>query len=265
MSDEDQMVETPETEDVKESVQTDQPETNSQPVDNSESQDSQEQPATELDIQEFVDKLEVDDAQKKILKDSFMRQQDYTRKTQELAEQRRLYNQYEPILTKLIQQPELLNLVNGYGQQPQPEPEEQEFPTDPREFAEYVKQQTIQEMMNRQAVTQDLERASNLDPRLNSDNPADVNFQRVVLGLVAQDTDAVAGRKSMEQAVREAVEWFDNDFYKGVQSGYKNSVEQQVQNKRYVTPKSSSPAKTEQQIGPSIYDAYKAALDEVGG
>lgn len=227
--------------------------------------DEEGQAEEPFDPDSFVDNLELPEAQKKVLKESLMRQGDYTRKTQELAQQRKLVEQWSPVLNKLVSDKKLFDMVMGYGDESQQQPVEDEIPQDPREYAEYVKRQTIAEMQQTMAIERDLEQASTLDPRLQSQDPQDVNFQRIVAGLVAQDSELLSGRKSYTQAVQDALQWYDGEFYKGVEKGVQTNLNRKVQDKRFVSPKGSSPISTKATDGPvSIMDAYKQTLTELG-
>ncbi len=219
----------------------------------------------EFDPDSYVDSLELSDDKKKVLKESLMRHGDYTKKTQALAQERSLVQKWSPVLNKLVSDQKLFDLVMGYGgNQDTPEAKD-EIPQDPREYAEYVKNQTIREMQQTMAVERDLEQASNLDPRLTSQEPQNVNFQKIIAAIVAQDSDVLQGRKSYTQGVTDALAWYDNDFYTGVAKGVQTTMNQKVQEKRMVTPKGSSPISTKTSSKPTtIMDSYKESLRELG-
>lgn len=247
------------------------PDENQEVVEESEVEETPEAPEKgqaeeEFDPDSYVDSLELSDDKKKILKESLMRHGDYTKKTQALAQERSLVQKWSPVLNKLVSDQKLFDLVMGYGGDSQPNPEaKDEIPQDPREYAEYVKNQTIREMQQTMAVERDLEQASKLDPRLQSQEPSDVNFQRIIAGIVSQDTGVLSGRKSYTQGVTDALAWYDNEFYTGVAKGIQTSMNQKVQEKRLVSPKGSSPISTKTVSKPTtIMDSYKESLRELG-
>lgn len=257
--------------DTEEVVETPEETTSDEVVEEVSEQETTEEPSqegeapVEFDPNEYVEKLELPEDQKRILKESLMRQGDYTKKTQELAKERKLVEQWSPVLNKLVADKKLFDLVMGYGGESQQDPVEEEIPQDPREYADYVKRETIAEMRQSMAMERDLEQATTLDPRLQSQEPQDVNFQRIVAGLVAQDSELLSGRKTYTQAVQDALQWYDGEFYKGVEKGVQTNLNRKVQDKRFVSPKSSNPISTKSLSNPAtIMDSYKESLTELG-
>lgn len=149
-------------------------------------------------------------------------QSDYTKKTQEAAKYRKsaeAYSKFRPYLTRIFSNPALQQAVFEGKDLPtaakQEEPEET-IPDDPKEYAEYIRQKTLQDVQKmmaqdkqlsqqQQVIQQDLAEAEKVDPRLSSDK----NFANAVLGFVASDIEYRQGRKSAVDATKEAIEKYD--------------------------------------------------------
>lgn len=175
--------------------------------------------------------------QKQQLKDGFLRQADYTRKTQQIANDRKILDEYstlKPYIQKVFNDPKLYQQVFGpEGQAPQAENQEDSIPDDPREYAQWVQDkaverakaeiyQDLQAQNTEAAMEQDRVQASSLDPRLNTDE----RFARAIGGLVATDSDFIQGRKTATQATADALEEF-----KRQQEEYRSSVTKEYQTK----------------------------------
>ena len=156
----------------------------------------QEQTTTTIDfdpivyIESLADEKLTDD-QRKALKDGFLRQSDYTKKTQALADERKLIDEYrtlKPFIDKVFQNEDLYAQVFGENPQASTESttgEEVSYPEDPREYAKWVKDEAKKEMreeMERERIVEnDRNSASNLDPRLNTDK----EFAEEIAGIIA--------------------------------------------------------------------------------
>jgi hypothetical protein len=148
-------------------------------------------------------------------------QADYTRKTQEVAGLRRsaeAYQRFQPYLQKIFADQNLTNLVFK-GQQPQPDKpaEEEVLPDDPKEYAEYIKKQAREEIMQEieqrerqrqfvEADAQDRSQAETVDPRLNAD-PA---FAEKIAALVNANPAYQQRRVTAVEATKQAVKDFDS-------------------------------------------------------
>jgi len=185
-------------------------------------------------IESVLETAEIPDEQKEAVKKGYMLHKDYTQKTQQIADARKTIEQWQPILEKISSSPELFNYVTTYkGGQPAPqgptEPQEEEIPTDPREYANYVETRAVNKMREQMAKDQDLARAETVDARLQSSKPEDKAVQRVVLGLISQDEDFKAGRKSAELATKEAIAWYDSNVAGQARKQATNAITQKVQ------------------------------------
>jgi len=182
----------------------------------------QSQP-TSADPLEVLEKLDGLDANLKAqIKSGFMRQQDYTRKTQEVAEMRKKYEAW-------------------MQQQAQPEnpevPQEEQIPEDPKEYAEWVKQQTLAEMRQEIARERDFQSAEAVDPRLTNDQ----EFAAIIAGYVAQDKDYLAGKKSAVQATQDGIARH-KVYEESMRNKVLSEMNEKAKSKRMVVPeKNGSP------------------------
>lgn len=216
---------------------------------------------SDVDPLKVLDSLELDPAIKESLKAGYLRQQDYTRKTQEVAKDRGLIEQYrqaQPILEFLNKNPELFNEVIGKMQTPQPQGQE-EVPQDPREYAEWVKANTIKEMMAIQARDADFQSAAKVDPRLDSDP----EFGETIARIVASDPEFRNNQLSAAEATKKAIASFDKYISKAISSA-KLTMSEKAKAKRFGSITSSSPGKVGGGIQPkTIAEAAKMAEDEL--
>lgn len=226
------------TEETSEETQQDQVTTG---TDETQSEElSEETPATattDFDPIAFVDSLEVEGLtpeQKTILRDGYLRQSDYTKKTQAVAQDRKVLEEYstlKPYIEKIFQNEELYKQVFG---QPEGSPAaEDEIPDDPAEYARYVEEKAVQraknelrsEMRQEQleaTMENDRITASQLDPRLNSDK----EFAEEIGGIIALDQDFIQGNKTAVEATQEALE-----RYKLREQRYKSKFTTDLQTK----------------------------------
>lgn len=230
--------------------------------------DDGQAPNDEFNLDSFVENLDLPEEQKRVVTESLMRQKDYTQKTQEIAKQRKLVEQWSPLIERMIQNPELsFNQVMGVNPNQGGQPQEEEIPQDPKAFAEWVRRQAVEEATREihkgLSEREDLDRASRLDPRLEGSTESDQMFQEVIAGKVAQDSELLSGRKTYTEAVQDALSWYER-YYKTVEKSVHDGLNKRVQDKRAVTPKKSSPMSTTGDVGPTMLDAFKAAKDELG-
>jgi len=223
-------------------------------------------PQTPSDPLSLVDNLQLPDEQKKVLRDSILMQSDYTKKTQEIAEVKKQWDQWQPVINYFKENPGVLENLTG-PQQDQVAQEEPEIPDDPREFYNSVlsraKQEAVAEavalMEQKQARQQDIMGAAAVDPRLSDDN-----FGRIIASLVEADPDVKAGRKSFTEATKSAVAFYDS-YASNMESKIRSDITQKAQSKTMVTPMRSSPLSTEKSAPATMQEAYKQTLDELGG
>jgi hypothetical protein len=217
---------------------------------------------SEVDYLKVLDGLEVDPATKEALKAGYLRQQDYTRKTQEVAKDRGLIEEYrksQPILEFLNKNPELFNEVMAKMQTPQPSNGQEEIPQDPREYAEWVKAQTIKEWQSIQAQEADFQSAAKVDPRLDSDP----EFGETIARIVASDPEFRNHTLSAADATKKAIASFDKYISKAINSA-KLSLSNKAKAKKSGSMVSSSPAKVGGGTQPmTIAEAAKMAEDEL--
>ena len=171
---------------------------------------------TDFDPVAFIDSLEVESLtpeQKQSLKDGYLRQADYTRKTQDAASQRKLaeeYSTFKPYIEKVLADEKLYAQVFGDSKA---EEEQDTLPDDPEEYAKLVEgraveraktelREEIRQGQVEQAMEQDRIQASQLDPRLNSDQ----GFAEEIGGILALNQDFIEGSKTATQATQEALE-----------------------------------------------------------
>lgn len=238
-------------------------------------QETVEAPQEQVDVLKVIDTLQLDDRVRAELKNGYLRMQDYTKKTQAIATERKQldeYNRVRPIMQKIFQDPKLLDLVLNNGETRKPQEAENdgmEIPEDPKEFfnlaTETAKKETMTEVLkmieNRERearVTADIERAGLVDPRLNEDE----QFARVISNLVSNDKEAVSGNKSYEQATREAIKFFD-DYISTKLETEKTKLSEKAKQKKYNSvSRGGLPGKTVSSNSQpkSIREAYEQAF-----
>lgn len=212
--------ETPDTEQVT----TETPVTTEQP-DNPDSENGQA--PSQPDPLAVLETLQLDPKVKEVLKAGFLRQADYTQKTQKLAEIQRAadaYQSWSPVISFLEKNPNITDSLFGITKD-KPNQEEVEIPDDPKEFAKYVKEQAKkelrEEMAKEQTVNSDIETASSLDPRLNTDEI----FAQSIAGIIENNFgDAVRkGEMTVTEATKQALE-----KYKAWETGNRQNVVKEV-------------------------------------
>jgi len=216
----------------------------------------------EVDYLKVLDGLELDPATKESLKAGYLRQQDYTRKTQDLAKDRGLideFKQAKPIIEFLNKNPELFNEVIG-KMQGNAQPQGQEIiPEDPKEYADWVKAQTIKEWQSIQAQEADFQSAAKVDPRLDSD----AEFGEMIARTVASDPEFRNHQLSAEQATKKAVANFDKYMAKAINSA-KLSLSEKAKLKRSGSTISSQPGRVGGGVQPkTIEEAARMAEEEL--
>jgi hypothetical protein len=199
-------------EEVTSSDQTGSSENQGQP------QDQAGQQSPEVDYLKILDESALDPVVKEQLKMGYLRQVDYTKKTQELAKERGTLEQYrevQPIIEFLGKNPEVLNDIIGKMQgQVQPTEGQEQIPEDPKQYAEWVKANTIKEVLAIQAREADFQAAAKVDPRLD----ADPEFGEIISRMVAKDPEFVSSQITAEEATRRAVVGFDKYISRAVSS-----------------------------------------------
>ena len=196
------------TEETAPVTETETQETETEEIEGGEGEITQEQ-NPEFDPLKYIDSLEIDDKQKQIMRDGYLRQEDYTRKTQEIATVRKAadaYDKLRPYLPKIFNDQAIFDAVfQGKPLQvaTPAKPEEEVIPDDPKEYAEYMLkkaderiqkaledrdrqwQERVQQQEQAQVMQAQLMEAEKLDPRLNNDQ----DFANIIAGLVAQNPD----------------------------------------------------------------------------
>lgn len=202
-------------------------------------------------------------------------QGDYTRKTQDIASQRKQYErvqQYMPLLNRVLSNQDLLNMALGRNQQGETgnqnaqNQQSEDIPDDPKKYAEWVKGQTLDEVQKqfaqqerirqqREARQRDFQEAEKVDPRLNQDN----EFQNIILGLVTSNPQFQQGQLSAVDATKQAVAFYDNYVDKLVKQKEQERVKN-LKNKKHViqdTETGSSKTSPQQNIQASMREIAK--------
>lgn len=226
----------------------------------------------EFDPLGALEQLEIDPKVKEELKKGYLRQSDYTKKTQEIAAIRKAADQYErvrPVVEKLFSDPNLTNLVLGIKPAADPNtPAEEVLPDDPQAYAEYVInkaaekmrsefEQREQERVEVEARDRDYTAAEQLDPRLN-----DENYGKVVAGLVVQNPEFMSGNVSAVEATKQAIADLDR-YTAGLQNKAKDDLARRAKEKRGFVAPSSSPATTQTGNPTSMREAAKLAEQDL--
>lgn len=200
-------------------------------------------------------------------------QGDYTRKTQEVAKLKGDYDKvmrYVPLLNKVLSNPELVKQVLGINPQTDPKDAVEEIPTDPKAYAEWIKENTLKAWRTEQetrekiraeqeVVTRDYKDAESVDSRLNSD----ISFQNIIVGLVAINPDFKSGKINAVQATKDAIAFYDSRQKVLLDAELKKRRESILSKKNVIRdsgsggntiPSTNKPA--------SIHDAFKQAENE---
>ena len=224
----------------------------------------------DFDAVSFIDKLEnVSPEEKEKLKEGYLRQADYTKKTQNLAairKQAEFYQKVSPYLNRIFSDPKLTKQF--FGNSFEEEPKEEEIPDDPKEYAEYIKNKTLQDVNNilrqrdlsareEKAREAEFAQAEAVDSRLNSD-PA---FAKAIAGLVAQDQAYLNREINAVEATRRAISFFDNYINK-VKGETKQALINKAKNKPSMIANSSGGKTISSEKIETMRDAWKAAEKE---
>jgi hypothetical protein len=208
-------------------------------------------------------------------------QADYTRKTQEISTIRKSLEaekvnydkvlRYVPLLNKVLANQELVQQVLGINPKTGDfKPPEEEIPTDPRAYAEWIKEKTLTSWREEQAtrekirgeqeaLNREYQEAEKVDPRLNSD----LAFQNVILGLVAINPDFKAGQINAVEATKQAIKFFDGKTKELVDIQTKKRREELFRKKNVIRDSDSGGNTIQTSDKPrSIRDAFKQAEGE---
>jgi hypothetical protein len=147
-------------------------------------------------------------------------QSDYTRKSMEVAQQRKSIEKYAPIVDYIASNPKLVDRLIAESTQETAQVKQDEYPDDVNEFAKRVKQEAKQEALNEfmsmyqkdkqeqlaeVQFEKEISEAEKLDPRFTSDE----EFSEEVALRVANDPEYRDGTKTLIQATQEAVARMD--------------------------------------------------------
>lgn len=204
-------------------------------------------------------------------------QGDYTRKTQEVAKLKGDYDKvmrYVPLLNKVLANEELVQQVLGIKPNQTKEEVktevEEEIPTDPKEFAKWVKDSAVKEFERKQeareqirgeqeAVMKEYHEAESVDPRLNSD----LAFQNVIIGLVSTNPDFKSGKVNATQATKDAIKFYDGKVEELLDIRIKERREMLLKKKNVIRDSDGGGNTIQTSDKPvSIRDAYKQAEAE---
>lgn len=272
--------EQPEIEEEQPSEEPDEAEEEAE-EDEPEKEESEEEPKAEKEEPEdsepkFTEKVNPDELPPELQTVYKQMQGDYTRKTQEIAGLKReaqQYQKYRSLVDYLAKNPQAAqNLIDGMqGKQEAPSDEEIEYPTDPKEYAEFIKQETLKEVAERdrriqaqreqarlqeQYLTQQTDEARKLDPRLDSDN----EFGEIIASMVMQDPLVRAGRKTIVQATKDSIARYDN-YFKAQLDAEKKRLSDQAKKKRNVSPPSTkSETGTQKKEPQTMREAYEMSF-----
>lgn len=216
-----------------------------------------------------LEKIELDPRLKDELKKGYLRQSDYTKKTQEIAAMRKAAEQYErvrPVVEKLFSDPNLTNLVLGI--KPNAAPAEEVIPDDPKAYAEYVIKQAKdqirsefeereQQRVEVEARDRDYSDAEKIDPRLN-----DANYGGVIAGLVSQNPSFMQGQISAVEATKQAIADFDS-WQQAQITKTKDDLVRKAREKKAFTAPSSNPATTQTGTPKNMREAAKLAESDL--
>ena len=218
---------------------------------------------SEFDHLKVLEGLQLDPKIKEALKSGYLRQADYTKKTQEIASVKKIADEYQrvrPIIEFLDKNPELFNQVfekmNG-GQQPQEG--QVQPPEDPVAYAEWVKAQTIKEFQSIQAQEADFQSAAKIDQRLD----ADPEFGEMVARMVVNDPDFRSKQISATEATKRAVQRFDKYMESQIAKA-KTSLSEKAKQKRIGSTVRTTPGSVSEGKAPtSIMEAAQMAEEEL--
>lgn len=174
---------------------------------------------SQLDPLAELEKLEqLDPKVKEALKAGYLRQADYTKKTQALAGDRsavEAYQKWSPIISYLEKNPDVAKTLFATNKPPTETQEEPQIPDDPKEFAKYIEERSIKRMTElfaqereqqareRQTDAQIAE-SEKLDTRLTTDE----TFAKQIAGLIEVNYgEAIrGGQMNIVEATQKALE-----------------------------------------------------------
>lgn len=223
-------------------------------------------PLQDIDPLAELEKLEqLDPKVKEALKAGFLRQADYTKKTQDISEARKAaesYKQWQPVIEFLSQNPKIADSI--FGAEKKQTTQEDELPDDPKEFARVIREQakaeTIAELRKEMAMEKEINDASSLDPRLQTDE----FFSQQIAGYINLNLkeDILNGRISVKDATQKAL-----DAHKAYEEGLRQKVladiNEKAKKKTMVMPaKNGSPLGTTSRGGRMSIAEAAALADE---
>lgn len=272
-----EVVETTETTETTENINENEIPENGQPNEETEVTPPVETELPPFDPIAFVDSLDLPDDQKKIMKEGYLRQADYTKKTQDIAGIRADYDEYQkkgkPILDRIFANPKLLKLVLGIENENGDEtPNDDIPPEDPVEYAKWVEgrifkkieaqqlehskrqEQEIKERQYWETKRNDALEAEKIDPRLTSDQ----EFQAIVAGIVLQDKRYTSGEISAVEATKQAIAFVDKRI-KSIETKAKNDLVEKAKKNVTLIGDNNSPAEATGTKPKNMREAFKNA------
>jgi len=184
-------------------------------------------------------------------------QADYTRKTQELAEMRRTFDE------RMRQVEDYLANMQGEPQEPE-QVSEEEYPQDPKEYADWVAQKAIAQMTQilqakeqeealrreEEAFEKEVAEAQKLDERLEKDEV----FAGAIAGIVAADVDYSEGRKSLVDATRDAIKLYEEQVRANIEKAKAELSQKAMENRKPDLASQTNTVSKDKKIE-SIWDA----------
>jgi hypothetical protein len=174
-------------------------------------------PLQDLDPLAELEKLQLDPKVKESLRSGYLRQADYTKKTQEIATDRKAveaYKHWSPIIGFLEKNPAIANSLIKRNPA-DGTPPKTEYSDDPVEYAKQIRAEAIAEMKEEmrkdkeatgreQALNTEIAQAEKLDTRLTTDDV----FSKMIAGWVDVNfrEDIQSGRISVTEATKQALE-----------------------------------------------------------
>lgn len=258
-------VETTEQEEVSTSSQDNV--TSSTQAETPEVQEGQATTQPPTDPLSVLESLQLDPKLKEELRNGYLRQADYTKKTQELASVRKTvdeYTQVKPLIDYLNQNPHVFNEIFGRMQgQAQPQVSQEQLPDDPREYAEYVKQNAVKEALQQfqsiQAKEADFRQAAEVDPILK-----DPDVGPSIARLVASDPEYKQGQISATEATQKAVNMYKHLIAKEVAAAKASLTEKAVAKRTGMEPRTVQGKTATSGVPRSIAEAARMAEEELG-
>lgn len=248
----------------------------------SQSEEQTSAPSKENDPLSLLETMEIDPKTKEILKAGFMRQSDYTKKTQEVAEVRKAaeaYQKWTPVIRYLEQNPNAAKAMFAVGQPKKETPEEElELPEDPKEFfklavakgkeealsevREWQRQEAQKQEAQRQLDTQIAE-SEKLDSRLTNDE----TFAKWVAGWMEINYgQQIRGNEiSIPEATKLALD-AHKQYEESLKQKFLLDLDEKTKKKTMVIPSGNgSPLSTANKGGKmSMREAALKAEEEIG-